>query len=162
MIKTQFHSGRLGVAIGYGAGSIAAGTENVYLNQVFDVNKDNEWTTIRIPYNASTEFLRTYEGKARNKNDYSLGTASIYVVNPLKVSSDIVSSSISGMVFVKFENLKLYEPRHIPSIQWDTVDDVTYVSQGPVVPPDIIEKDDCPVDDDAVQTNQISLTSAVS
>jgi hypothetical protein len=117
--RTAFHSGRLLATTAYGSPSIASGTENIYYNEVLDFNGDNYWNTIKIVYNASTEFLRTYEGPGAVEKilDHSLGRFKLSVLNPLKITSTIVPDTVSVRTFLHFENVRVYELKLNPIAQ---------------------------------------------
>ncbi len=117
--RTAFHSGRLLATTAYGSPGIAAGTENIYYNEVLDYNGDNYWNTVKVVYNASTEFLRTYEGPGAVEKvlDHSLGQFKLSVLNPLKITSAIVPDSVSVRTFVHFENVRVYELKLNPIAQ---------------------------------------------
>lgn len=133
--RTTFHSGRLLATTAYGSPSIPAGTENIYYNEVMDFNGDNYWNTIKIVYNAGTEFLRTYEGPnaAEKILDHSLGQFKLSVLNPLKITSTIVPDNVGILLFVHFENVRVYELKLSPISQLDPAyPNGTLTSQGPV------------------------------
>lgn len=117
--RTTFHSGRLLATTAYGSPSIPSGTENIYYNEVMDFNGDNYWNSIKIVYNASTEFLRTYEGPnaAEEILDHSLGLFKLSVLNPLKITSTIVPDNVGILLFVHFENVRVYELKMNPIAQ---------------------------------------------
>jgi hypothetical protein len=111
--RSAYHSARVLATTAYGAPSIGTGEENIFYNQPLDFNGDNYWETIRIPFNAATEFLRTFEG-AGNVNlvqDYSLGSLRFSVLNPLKSTTQLASTAVSCSVFVRMENVRVVQPR---------------------------------------------------
>ncbi len=115
-VRTAFHSGRLLATVAYGAPSVGASDLNVYLNQVLEFNGENNWAAVKVNYNSATEFLRVQDGPAvpNPVQDYSLGDLVISVTNPLIVSSPVVASSVDVQVFVRFENVRVYETKTLP------------------------------------------------
>lgn len=133
-VKTMFHSGRLLATTAYGAPGIVAGEENIFINQVMEVQNENSWTSIKIPYNAATEYLRTYEGKSAwdAVQDYSMGTFQISVANILRSSSSVVDTSIKVLVFCKFSNVQVYGVRPQPNVVVQGGELFKLKTQGPV------------------------------
>ncbi|APG77926.1 hypothetical protein [Beihai picorna-like virus 69] len=117
VVKTPYHSGRLTFVSAYGAPSLQYSEANVYKNEVLDfgMNSDGEDISrhkIIVPYNAPTEFLRTYEGDDapdRIENT-TMGIMGIYVTNQLRAPAS-VSGSVEVLVFISFENVVLAVPR---------------------------------------------------
>lgn len=110
VVRTMFHSGRLLATTAYGAPSVLSTEYNVFNNQVLEYNGDNNWCSLRVPYNAATEYLRTYEGRAvwDPVQDYSLGTLVLSVANVLRASSSVVATSVTCNIFVRLENFQVY------------------------------------------------------
>ncbi|APG77925.1 hypothetical protein [Beihai picorna-like virus 68] len=118
-VKTPYHSGRLTFVSAFGAPSLKYTEANVYKNEVLDfgMNSDGEDISrhkIVVPYNAPTEFLRTYEGDdAPDRLENStLGMMGLYVTNQLRAPSS-VSNTIEILIFVSFENVVLAVPRPV-------------------------------------------------
>ncbi len=111
--KTVFHSTRLLLVSGYGAsGSLASVDYDSYPNRIVEFTGENQWASTTINFNAPTEFLRTYDGlNTQSVDDYSMGVFSIICLNPLKVASSVVSTSCNVLMFVRFRNVRVYEPR---------------------------------------------------
>lgn len=72
-------------------------------------------------YNAGTEFLRTWDGPGApdQVQDFSFGTALVTVANVLKATSEVVPTSIDMMLFVRCENVVVYEPKILPRVLID-------------------------------------------
>lgn len=133
-VKTMFHSGRLLATIAYGAPGISAGEENIFNNQVLELTGDDSWFSVKIPFNAATEYLRTYEGTGVTDavQDYSLGTFQISVANELRASSSVVSTSVKVLVFVKFSNVQVHDVRAIDNTAVSALDVPQFFTQGDV------------------------------
>ena len=116
-VKTMFHSGRLLATTAYGAPGISPGEENIFNNQVMEISGENGWNSVKIPFNAATEYLRTYEGTGAYDavQDYSLGTFQVSVANVLRTSSSVVATSVDVVVFAKFTNVQVYGIRPCPN-----------------------------------------------
>jgi hypothetical protein len=132
-VRTMFHSGRILATLGYGAPSIAAGEENIYNNQVLEFSGENDWCTIKIPYNAATEYLRTYENITSDSiQDQSLGILKLSVANQLKASSSVVSAGVVLLLFVRFSNVKVFGTKTTPTCYVYSSDVPKVVAQGPI------------------------------
>jgi hypothetical protein len=116
-VRTKYHSGRLCATVAYGAppDQVNAENKNLFLNQILEFNDENDWAVIKIPYNAGTEWLRTYEGRGAPDQiqNYSLGTLMITVQNVLRATST-VASSVSIIPFVSLRNVRVYEMATTP------------------------------------------------
>lgn len=138
-VRTMFHSGRLLATTAYGAPSVGATEYNIFNNQVLEYNGDNNWCSLRVPYNAGTEYLRTYEGSAAwdPVQDYSLGTLVLSVANVLRASSSVVSSSCTCYVFVRLENFQVFGMKPISNtiLNGSTNGLPALITQGPRLPP---------------------------
>jgi len=137
MAKTVFHSCRLLCVVGYGEnGSLASLNYSAYPNRISEYTGENQWTSTRIPYNAPTEFLRTYDGSvtsAQNLDDYSMGMFSVIVLSPLRASSTVVSTSCNCYVFVRFRNVQVFEPRSSTFVSLENGSSLfTLYGQGPL------------------------------
>lgn len=132
--KTVFHTTRLEVVTAYGYnGALTALDWNSFPSRIVEFTDQNQWATTIIPYAASTEYLRTYDGPISNSNpDYTLGQVSVFVANPLKVSGTVVSSSIQILVFLRFEDVEVYEPRSNLWVSLDQYSLPVLVGQGPM------------------------------
>jgi hypothetical protein len=139
-IKTVFHSFRLQVVAGYGYPvGLGALDWTGFPSIMMEFTDETQWRSVRIPYNAPTEFLRTWDGALGTVTpfvttypDHSMGAVSIFLANPLKASSSVVSSSVELQAFVRFENVEVYEPRATSYIGLDA-DQLPYlVGQGPM------------------------------
>lgn len=133
--KTIFHSARLLAVVGYGEnGSLAAKDFDSYPSRILEFTGETQWASTVIPFNAPTEFLRTYDGaNTQTLDDYSLGQFSIFVLNPLKASSSVVSSSCGCYIFVRYHNVKVYEPRSSVWVSLESGNQLyQLVGQGPM------------------------------
>lgn len=132
VFKTRFHSGRLRMKVNYDS-DVKANANYLY-SQVIDVNDEVSVHSVRVPWNYTREFMRTYY----NSNE-SLGMFVIEVLNPLVVSSDAVAKSIQLVVAVRFENAKIATPWHIPPYGFGrssfsmTIPQVQATAEGPDV-----------------------------
>lgn len=113
MAKTVFHSVRILAVAGYGVhGSLAALDYDSYPSQVVEFTGESQWASIVVPYNAQTEFLRTYDGPTTQvANDYSMGALSLICIVPLKVASSVVATACSTLVFCRFHDVEVWEPK---------------------------------------------------
>nr|ULF99744.1 MAG: putative polyprotein [Picornavirales sp.] len=118
-VQTRFHSVRLNSLVAYAAPGLAAGARTVSytdnMNFASDDNGTNYTHEVNIPYNAQTEFLRTYEGPnvVDPIQNYSVGTLGVYILNQLR-APETVAQSIQILVFLRFTNPKVAVPRAIP------------------------------------------------
>jgi hypothetical protein len=119
----------------YGAPSISAGQENIFVNQVLEFNGDNNWASFRVTYNSATEFLRTYEGNGApdQVQDYSMGYVKISVANILRASSEVVANSVDLLLFVRCENVRVYEPKMYPYVEFDSSSRLTFATAAPTL-----------------------------
>lgn len=117
-VRTKYHSGRLCATIAYGAPpeEVNPANKNLFLNQILEFNDDNDWAVINIPYNAGTEWLRTYEGPGATDQvqNFSLGTLMITVQNTLR-ATQTVPSYVTLIPFVSLRNVRVYEMATTPS-----------------------------------------------
>jgi hypothetical protein len=133
VVKTVFHTLRLQAVCGYGySGSLSTLDWNAFPSELLEFTGETQWRSVRIPFNAPTEYLRTVDGTGGVGRDYSMGSFSLFIANPLKLSSSIVSTSVELKVFVRFENVEVYEPRATPFVGL-TPDQLPYLQgQGPM------------------------------
>lgn len=135
MAKTVFHSIRLQLVIAYGyTGSLAGLDYNAFPQEIIEFTGETQWASVRIPYNACVEYLRTYEGTSTEfQADNKLGCFSIFTSTPLMVSSGVVATSVQLNYFVRFDNVELYEPRPDPFVSLRFGQQlVQLVGQGPM------------------------------
>jgi hypothetical protein len=147
VVKTPFHSGRLLASVCYGNDTINTAELNVYMNHVLDFNGDVAWNSFRINYNNSQEFLRTNNGRgvARSR-DQSVGCVGFTVLNELRATSEVVSSSVEVLIFVRFENVRVSVPKPNPRVQFGS-DATVYHAQGQnVLEVQADEQDDGPTE----------------
>jgi len=113
-------------------GSMAALDYDSYPSQIMEFTGDNQWHSVIIPYNAATEYLRTYDGPTTTiANDYSQGSLSVICIVPLKVASSVVASSCQVATFVRFHDVEVWEPKGHSWVSLDaTTDLVQLVGQG--------------------------------
>lgn len=129
-VKTPFHSGRIMASVAYGDDTVNVSELNVYMNNVLDFNGEASWQSFRVNYNNSQEFMRTYNGNGNARSrDYSVGALTLSVLNELRSTSEVVSSTIEVLVFVRFENVKVAVPRPNPIVHFQTTETV-YIAQS--------------------------------
>lgn len=123
-VQTKFHSVRLQALMAYGAPGLVLGSRNVNYSSNMNFAPNDESTnyvhTEVIPYNAQTEFLRTYEGETVTDpiQNYSLGTFGVYVLNSL-IAPPTVPGAVEILVFLRFLNPKLAVPRPNSPFTWN-------------------------------------------
>jgi hypothetical protein len=115
LARTGFHSGRLYFTVAYGAPSFDAADRNVFVNHILDFNDENDIATVRVEYNAATEFLRTYEGERAVEplQNYAIGRAVLGVAVELRATAT-VSNTVPIVITAHFENVRVYEAASIP------------------------------------------------
>nr|QVW10090.1 MAG: polyprotein [Basavirus sp.] len=120
MVRTQYHSCRLQGVVAYGVNSIEPGSRSVAFSNVMDFSSDNSVCSMKIEYNAQTEFLRTYEGSevVDPLQNHSLGTFGLFITNQL-VAPETVPQTIELLVFVRFLNVKVATPRAFSPFTWN-------------------------------------------
>jgi hypothetical protein len=134
-VKTVFHSVRLEIVAGYGyTGALTSLDWTGFPSEVIEFTGDNQWASVSIPYTAATEFLNTYNGAtgAIYDDSYSMGSLSVFVANPLKVSGAVAQSTVSLMIFARFEDVEVYEPRTNNFVSIDSSDLYQIFGQGPM------------------------------
>ena len=130
---TKFASSRVQALVGYGAPDVTEGSTSVSLSSIISYSTNENGTNyvekVVIPFNAQTEFLRTYEGEGSIDpvQNYSLGTFALVVNNGL-VAPDTVAPYYDLLMFVHFENVKLATPRAISPFTWNNR--LLYVPKG--------------------------------
>nr|APG77920.1 hypothetical protein [Hubei picorna-like virus 12] len=116
VIKTAYHTGRLRLTAAYDLKKPDLETSTCYFNKVFDFTELEEGEFV-IPYMAPTEFRRTLDGeKDRLPNyaeTYGIANVSLMVVNPLRLLSSTVSSSVDVLIYCWFENAVVAVPRSV-------------------------------------------------
>jgi hypothetical protein len=119
--KTMFHSGKLLVTTAYGAPSLNVSELNRFINVELDFSGENMWHQVVIPYQAATEYLRTFEGTGAPDiiQDYSMGQVVISVVNEL-VSNGAVASGLGLHIFARYKNVHVYEMKPRPWMNMST------------------------------------------
>ncbi|APQ44558.1 polyprotein, partial [Posavirus sp.] len=116
VIKTAYHTGRLRLTAAYDLKQPDLATSTCYFNKVFDFTEleDGEFT---IPYMAPTEFRRAMDSEKNRLPNYAetygIATVSLMVVNPLRLLSSTVSSSVDVLIYCWFENAVVTVPRSI-------------------------------------------------
>lgn len=137
IVRTNYQSGRLRAVIGFGAPSIDASEQNTYYNEILEFGGEQDRHKFVIPYNAQTEYLRTYEGPGSDNpiQDYSLGQLAVYVANKLVVTSNAVPAFVNVLMFTRFLNPRVCVPRPLPLVSWDgSLQELTggsFEAQGP-------------------------------
>lgn len=137
-VRTQFHSGRVRATIAYGAEELKPVDNTVFYNHILEFKGENDVARFRVPYNAATEFLRTFEGPGFRdpQQNHSIGKISFSVANQL-VAPPTVPASIDLLFFISFDNVHVAVPRPINFFRAPMVDDpVQYFgSEAPSYPP---------------------------
>ncbi|APQ44498.1 polyprotein [Basavirus sp.] len=113
-VRTQFHSTRLQVLVGYGEKTMSLTNRTSSYSSIVDFSLDNSVVDVLVPYNAQTEFLRTVDTPilGTNYQDYSQGVVSVILLNKLKAPST-VTDEIEVLTFISFENPKVAVPRNL-------------------------------------------------
>jgi hypothetical protein len=121
---TKFASSRVQALVGYGAPDVTEGSTSVSLSSIISYSTNENGTNyigkLTVPFNAQTEFLRTYEGEGSIDpvQNYSLGTFALVVNNGL-VAPETVAPYYDLLMFVHFENVKLAVPRAVSPMTWN-------------------------------------------
>lgn len=133
MVRTQYHSCRLQGVIAYGVNAIETGSRSVAYSNVMDFSGENSVCSMKIEYNAQTEFLRTFEGSnvVDPLQNHSLGTFGLFITNQL-VAPETVPQSIDLLVFVRFLNVKVAVPRAFSPFTWNGYGEVTATDERPL------------------------------
>jgi len=113
--KTSFHNGRLRACIGYGLDTppeFEAATD--LRNYIMDFTRDNNKSTVSIPYNASTAFMKNYQGPRMQDvhRDCSMGYFEVFVMNPLVAPATVVQE-VEIIVEVRATDVRLAVPRAV-------------------------------------------------
>lgn len=111
--KTQFHTGKLKVVIGYGVPpGISWDQASNYESQVLDFDRETTMRKVLVPYNAETTWLKTFSGKLVTDatQDFVLATVNIFVQNQL-VAPESVKDSVYINVIERFPDCELAVPR---------------------------------------------------
>jgi len=120
MVRTQYHSCRLQGVVAYGVKAIEAGSRSVAYSNVMDFSGENSVNSMKIQFNAQTEFLRTYEGSkvVDPIQNYSLGTFGLFITNQL-VAPDTVPQTVDLLMYVRFLDVKVAVPRAFSPFTWN-------------------------------------------
>lgn len=144
VIKTPFHAGRLRMVMAYGSNTVVWAHANRYPNVIMDFSGDVCEHSFTVPYNAETQFLRSYDNIAGSEvfRSYSLGRLGLFVQTPLRAGSGSVDKTVDVLVFVRVTNVVLTVPRNLHSLAWNNdacIPTLTYptteddmVAQGPI------------------------------
>lgn len=116
--KNSFQSGRLLVSVAYGAPSFESTDRNVFKNHLLDFSKESMTKTWVVPYNASSEYLRTWAGNGAYLSQLttSMGRMKIFVNNQLQGSTETVSDSIELILSVRFRKPQFVEFKSNPLV----------------------------------------------
>jgi hypothetical protein len=114
VVKTAFHALRLQTVVAYGTPAIVEASRTVNYSKISDFTGESSVDKILVPFNSQTEFLRTYEGEDATElnQNYSLGKVGLYLANKL-TAPDNVADAVEILVFIRFLNIKITEPRHL-------------------------------------------------
>jgi len=117
--RSRYHTTRLQAVVVYGSATATAGSRNVSYSTLMDYTDDVSVQSVTIPYNAATEFLRTYEGDGQvdpNQN-YSVGVLNVFIANTLQCPST-VAQYVDFAVLLRFVNPKVSVPRAYSPFSW--------------------------------------------
>ncbi|QKN22681.1 polyprotein [Erysiphe necator associated picorna-like virus 2] len=126
VVKNGFQNGRLLACMAYGSPGVDGSTQNQYYSQVLDYTSEQQVCSIVVPYNAQTEFLRTWENphfqtfhteQIVKDSDYSLGEFALLVSNPLFTVGE-VAEDVEVVVMIKFKNARVAVPRGCSYMAW--------------------------------------------
>ncbi|APQ44512.1 polyprotein [Rasavirus sp.] len=165
VVKTPYHSGRLRFLVGYGETNGVLGSATPYVNQVINFDSTNGVSRVRVPWNATTQFLRAFSGASSDlyttNYDYSMGYAFLQVATPLSISSDVVATSVDILVFVRCVpgTVRVAVPAQVPNVIFDkgatgSTSNATVkfvVAQGPS--DDVVVENDVPEDGGVASTS---------
>lgn len=117
VVKTPFHSGRLRFMIAYG-GSEGMETSTVYFNQILNFDATESVAQVKVPWNAVTEFLRSFDGNEASGSltDYLLGFAKLEVCNVLTTSLELNSVTIQTSVWMDPLSVRFAVPKALPLV----------------------------------------------
>lgn len=109
-VRTPFHSCRLIGTMAYGSPKLDISHRTIFYNSPINFAGENSVWEMDFPYNASTEYLRTYSGNKQINpiQDYTFGTFMLSVQNVLK-NPDTVPDSIDLVIVISVHNFKAYE-----------------------------------------------------
>ncbi|APG78423.1 hypothetical protein [Wuhan insect virus 10] len=118
--KTEYHSMKLQAVTAFGTDLIDSNDRVKCNSKVLDFTGPNDKSEVLIPWNAATEFLRTFEGHGAvdPSQNYSLGMFSVYLLNKL-VAPITVSGTVPVLVFVRFLNPKCAVLRGLSPFTWN-------------------------------------------
>ncbi|AIY32625.1 polyprotein [Fisavirus 1] len=131
-VQTQHHSMRLRAITQYAAPSVAISSQNTTYssNMNFATNEDGTNYVHRelVPFNAQTEFLRTYQGESVIDpiQNYSLGSFSVVMANAMS-APDTVDTTVEICVFLRILNAKVAVPSPASPFTWNN-----YLGYDPV------------------------------
>eukprot|EP01084_Bolivina_argentea_P092122 165772_1 len=111
--KTQFHTGKLKVVIGYGVPpGITWDQASNYEGHVLDFDQTSSMREVKVPYNAETAWLNTYSGKRVTDpvQDFTMATVNVFVQNQL-VCPESVCDSVYVNVLESFPDCELAVPK---------------------------------------------------
>lgn len=116
--KNSYQSGRLLATIAYGAPDFLPSERNVFKNNLLDYSKDNMTNSWIVPFNASTEYLRTWSGPNAYEclQNTSMGTMKIFVNNQLQGTAETVSDTVEMVLAVRIRNVQFVEFKNNPFI----------------------------------------------
>lgn len=135
VVRTRFHSGRLQATVSYSMFDDVPAQKTALYNNILDFNGDSSVCEFRVPWNASQEFIRTNENKLPGQSS-RIGTVSFSVLNELRVTSEVVSTSVDVIIEIRFENVRVAMPNPYPvtSMAGGSLDRLLFVAQSEGAP----------------------------
>jgi hypothetical protein len=131
-----------------------------------EFSSENAVASIKVNYNAATEFLKTWAGQNVNNpiQDQSLGTLMITVLNRLQANNNVVATDIEVLVFVRLTNIRVVEAAFWPRTNFVSSDiyraqvssTTALEAQGPDDPPAIQPVGEAKIDETAVTTTEFT------
>jgi len=121
--RSAFQSGGIQVTVAYGAPSVTVDQIHIFKNTVLDFSGENSVGQVRIPYNAATEYLKTWEGDhvANPVQDYSMGHLIVTVSDPIITSEKLLLAGFEVVVLISFEDVQMVEVNYRKTICYDQV-----------------------------------------
>lgn len=122
-IRNSFQNGRLVLTVAYQSPSLEGQDNTPYYNHIMDFSEDNYEVEIEIPWNCETEFLRTQENRTAAEFDpienYSLASVKVGSFNGLVIAEGSVKDTVEVLVFIRFKDLVVAEPRGMTEFHWE-------------------------------------------
>lgn len=128
-VRTRFHSGRLQASVSYSMYPDIPAQKNALYNNILDFNAENSVQEFRVPWNAAQEFIRTSENKPAGQSS-RLGMVTFSVLNELRVTSEVVATSVDVIVEIRFENVRVAMPNPYSVGSATTSDRMTFIAEA--------------------------------